>query len=287
MAPATTCPTTGPFLPPTPINFVQAGMRLDSNIIKRPNWLLIGIFIGCLVVGVLIFILVIVLFRKYGWGKGFWTKPFYRYITAKYDFDAYASRGSVVNPYVKQNPNGTKEEHSSGGTVYVGRHVGGTEYGSELPNSEFWDYERQLDLEAFSSRTVYSTLEKQSLAITRQIGKQKDRMKDLYQKLNTQTDSLKSLWLAKLHRGAEATAEQKDSYARRLHDLEAEIQRRKNLGEAFARVLGRQADLLEREEAARRRHEVEVQSRVREVRRLLQQPLAPNGEQTSLSYYYC
>lgn len=203
MAPSTTCPTTGPFLPPTPINFVQSGMRLNNNIIKKPNWLLIGIFIGCLIVAIFIFILVIVLFRKYGWGKGFWTKPFYRYITAKLDFDPYASRGSVVNPYVKHSPNEASEGGQQTGTVRVG-----ADLGAPLPNSEFWDYERQLDLESFSARTVYSTLEKQSVAITRQIGKQKDRMKDLYQKLNTQTDSLKSLWLAKLHRGVEPTEEQ-------------------------------------------------------------------------------
>lgn len=35
---------------------------------------------------------------------------------------------------------------------------------------EFWDYEHQVDLEAFSSNTFYNLLLKQSLSVTAQLG---------------------------------------------------------------------------------------------------------------------
>ena len=35
---------------------------------------------------------------------------------------------------------------------------------------EFWDYEHQVDLEAFSSNTFYSLLLKQSLSVTTRLG---------------------------------------------------------------------------------------------------------------------
>lgn len=35
---------------------------------------------------------------------------------------------------------------------------------------EFWDYEHQVDLEAFNSNTFYSLLLKQSLSVTMQLG---------------------------------------------------------------------------------------------------------------------
>lgn len=35
---------------------------------------------------------------------------------------------------------------------------------------DFWDYEHQVDLEAFSSNTFYSLLLKQSLSVTTRLG---------------------------------------------------------------------------------------------------------------------
>lgn len=42
--------------------------------------------------------------------------------------------------------------------------------GSDAPD-EFWDYEHQVDLEAFSSSTFYSLLLQQSRSVTVQLGR--------------------------------------------------------------------------------------------------------------------
>ena len=46
-----------------------------------------------------------VLFRRYGWSKTSYMYPFYRIVTRHYDFDDYASKGSVVYPVRKYHRN--------------------------------------------------------------------------------------------------------------------------------------------------------------------------------------
>ena len=46
----------------------------------------------------------------------------------------------------------------------------------EQQDDDFWDYDKQVDLEAFSSKSVYDTLAKQSRDVTQTIGKQKDEV---------------------------------------------------------------------------------------------------------------
>lgn len=45
------------------------------------------------------------LFRKYGWSKTSYLFPFYRTETRHYNFDDYASKGSVVYPVKKYHRN--------------------------------------------------------------------------------------------------------------------------------------------------------------------------------------
>ena len=47
---------------------------------------------------------------------------------------------------------------------------------TERPADEFWDYERQIDLEAFDSRQVYDILSAQSKQATLTLAKQKDEV---------------------------------------------------------------------------------------------------------------
>ena len=42
--------------------------------------------------------------------------------------------------------------------------------GCAEPADEFWDYEKQVDLEAFSTNTFYNLLLKQSLSVTSRLG---------------------------------------------------------------------------------------------------------------------
>lgn len=61
----------------------------------------------------------------------------------------------------------------------------------EMKNDEFWDYDRQVDLEGFSSKQLYDTLSYQSRVVTTSIGQHKDNAKQMYQKIVSQTESLK------------------------------------------------------------------------------------------------
>ena len=45
-----------------------------------------------------------------------------------------------------------------------------------MKSDEFWDYEKQVDLEAFSSNEFYSILSKQSRDVTSSIARQKDQV---------------------------------------------------------------------------------------------------------------
>ena len=81
----------------------------------------------------------------------------------------------------------------------------------EVKGDEFWDYDQQVDMEGFTSGRFYSILAKQSREVTGAIARQKDQAKQLYQKINQQTESLKGLWIAKLNlRGRAAMATPED-----------------------------------------------------------------------------
>ena len=60
-----------------------------------------------------------------------------------------------------------------------------------MKNDEFWDYDRQVDLEGFSTKHLYDTLSKQSRSVTQSIGQHKDKVKQMYQRIANQTESLK------------------------------------------------------------------------------------------------
>ena len=49
-----------------------------------------------------------------------------------------------------------------------------------MKSDEFWDYEKQVDLEAFSSNEFYSILSKQSRDVTSSIARQKDQVSHFF-----------------------------------------------------------------------------------------------------------
>ncbi len=131
-----------------------------------------------------------------------------------------------------------------------------------MKNDDFWDYDRQVDLEAFNAPTVYDILSKQSRQVTRDLGKQKEEVKSLYQKIANQTESLKGLWSAKLnlqgHVGM-VTEDELMAYDVKLEALEAELLRRKALGGRYQQVLLRMKDLMMQDERCREDHQVMYQ----------------------------
>jgi hypothetical protein len=228
-----------------------------------------------------LFIVAIVLFRKYGWGKTLFIHPFYRDQTNKYNFDDYSSKGSTVHPVKKFHRNleaiGATTEHeaaiASGLSDADGPQVGGLDpAGVDVRGDEFWDYGQQVDLESFSAPVLYNTLSKQSREVTQKLGKQKEEVKSLYQKINNQTESLKGLWAAKLNlkgRSCLATPEDLAAYEGKLEELEIELARRRDLGERFETMLSRQQELMDDDEKCREEQQINYESSLSEAIRLL------------------
>ena len=46
----------------------------------------------------------------------------------------------------------------------------------EVKKDEYWDYDKQVDLEAFNSKTLYDILSRQSKETTQELARQKDEV---------------------------------------------------------------------------------------------------------------
>ena len=45
-----------------------------------------------------------------------------------------------------------------------------------MKGDEYWDYDKQVDLEAFNSKTLYDILSRQSKETTQELARQKDEV---------------------------------------------------------------------------------------------------------------
>ena len=85
------------------------------------------------------------------------------------------------------------------------------------------------------------------------------QVKHMFQNVVGQTDSLKGMWTAKMNmKGAPLLATETDlaEYDRKLHFLEEELERRREVGHRFEAILKRQEDLAEDDEKHREAHQV-------------------------------
>ncbi|GFO26753.1 cytadherence high molecular weight protein 2 [Plakobranchus ocellatus] len=270
------CTSTGPFYPTTPTNIVASGISVSDSILKDPDWLIIFILLACALLATIIMLIILILFRKYGWSKTSYLYPFYRIMANHYNFDDYSSKGSTVYPVRKYHRNLHALTAAESGTDLALQSAVLDAGAVEVKNDDFWDYDRQVDLEGFDSGRVYDTLDRQARGVTQTIGQHKDSMKLMYQRLADQSESLKGLWAAKMNlKGTSGLATDDDlaEYERRLESLDLELERRKDLGRQFQAVLDRQAVLQEDDEASREKHQVSFQTSLREASRLLTQHL--------------
>lgn len=60
---------------------------------------------------------------------------------------------------------------------------------AEVKGDEFWDYDQQVDMEAFSTKDFYSTLAKQTSDVTAALARQKDQVKR--QQISTEESDIK------------------------------------------------------------------------------------------------
>ena len=84
-------------------------------------------------------------------------------------------------------------------------------------------------------------------------------MKSLYQKVSSEAESLKCLWATKFHIGGKtglATADDVTRYETKLSDLNAELERRKELGHNYLNVMRQLKELATKDEQSREDHQV-------------------------------
>eukprot|EP01012_Entosiphon_sulcatum_P020572 TRINITY_DN2549_c0_g1_i18.p1 TRINITY_DN2549_c0_g1~~TRINITY_DN2549_c0_g1_i18.p1 ORF type:complete len:7257 (+),score=712.60 TRINITY_DN2549_c0_g1_i18:702-21773(+) len=72
---------------------------------------------------------------------------------------------------------------------------GGYQLDLEAMEDDFWDYERQIDLEGFNVRTLYDKLEDQTIHVVSQLANQRDETLLLYNKILGETEALKEMLL--------------------------------------------------------------------------------------------
>ncbi|KAK1900668.1 ABC transporter G family member 28 [Dissostichus eleginoides] len=161
------CYETGPFFPTIPRHVTRLGISRRRNLLLRPDWLVTGGLLFGAVVILCLCVTLLILFREYGWPEKKPIKAWYRLLQLSYNMDDYSSKGSRVISLRKIHRN--RQARMTQDSIQPGS------------LEEFWDYEHQVDLEAFSSNTFYSLLLKQSLSVTTRLGQLTSEVKELYQ----------------------------------------------------------------------------------------------------------
>ncbi|GCB65295.1 hypothetical protein scyTo_0009942 [Scyliorhinus torazame] len=156
---------------------------------------------------------------------------------------------------------------------------------SILKNNEFWDYERQIDLEFFNTNTFYRILLRQSLAVSVRISQHKNEVKKLYQKIAKETNSLRELWMERMNfagRGMVINKKDMAMYVKICHKMRLEIERRKHIGLEFQEILNKQQELLHNDWRCREEHQVTFSTTLRAAVLLLEERIDNSEDRKAL-----
>ncbi|XP_063763473.1 uncharacterized protein LOC134880460 [Eleginops maclovinus] len=251
------CYEPGPFFPTIPRHVTRLGISRRRNLLLRPDWLVTGGLLFGAVVILSLCITLLILFREYGWPEKKPTKARYRLLHLSYNMDDYSSKGSRVISLRKIHRN----------------HQARMTQDSIQPGSseEFWDYEHQVDLEAFSSNTFYSLLLKQSLSVTTRLTQLTTEVKQLYQGVLGKLQVLHPRLITEESIG--------EGYERMRREVEREVLRRKTLASQLRTLLDSQLQVLGREQQAQQRVHSVITAQLRECIRLLSKVYSNNHQQ--------
>ncbi|XP_056613166.1 uncharacterized protein si:dkey-103g5.4 isoform X2 [Triplophysa dalaica] len=241
------CYDSGPFFPSDPHHLTRMGIALRRQLLLRPDWPMIG---GLLVGAVLVLFLcvtILILFREYGWPEKLSAQVTYRDLQLGYNMDDYSSKGSRVVAVKKTHRN-----------LQVGLTEGSVERAVALVSSEFWDYEEQVDLEAFSSNMFYDILLKHSVSVTARLGQLRGEVKLLYQGVMGK--------LRELHPGLRMLGGKTEGLERQVKQ---EMVRRRVMGNQLVQLLEGQIQILRVEMRAQQTMQKNFGARLRECLRLL------------------
>ncbi|KAF7699916.1 hypothetical protein HF521_002874 [Silurus meridionalis] len=221
------CYDIGPFFPADPHHMIRMGIALQRQLLLRPDWWVIGGLLAGATVVLCMCLVVLILFREYGWPEKQHSQARYRELQLKYNMDDYSSKGSRVIAL--------KKTHRS---LQIGMTEDPVLRAMAETSDEFWDYEEQVNLEAFSSGTFYDILLKHSVSVTTRLGQLKEEVKQLYQGVLEKVQGLQPGWGAVVV-GSKLECLQKQ--------VEQEIARRKALGTQLSQLLDSQLQILRNE----------------------------------------
>ncbi|XP_036006035.1 uncharacterized protein si:dkey-103g5.4 [Fundulus heteroclitus] len=255
------CYEAGPFFPTIPRHLTQMGISRRRDLLLRPDWLVTGGLLFGAVVLLCLCVAVLIMFQEYGWPEKKPIKARYRSMQLAFQMDDYASKGSRVFTMRKTHRN--QQARLMKDSVQPG---------CLDDSNEFWDYEHQVDLEAFSSNTFYSLLLKQNLSVTTRLGKLTTEVKEMYQGVLGKLQLLHPPGMIAEERAGEA-------YERMRKEMEKEVGRRRSLASQLRTLLDNQMEVLRREQQAKQRVYGMFSSWLRECTRLLSK--LSNGNRSS------
>ncbi|XP_056230182.1 uncharacterized protein si:dkey-103g5.4 [Seriola aureovittata] len=251
------CYEPGPFFPTIPRHMTRVGISRRRNLLLRPDWLVTGGLLFGAVVVLCLCVTVLILFREYGWPEKEPIRARYRMLQLAYHMDDYSSKGSRVISLRKTHRSQQARMTQDSMQAVCADTLG-----------EFWDYEHQVDLEAFSSNTFYSLLLKQSLSVTTRLGQLTTEVKELYQGVLGKLQLLHPCLITEERMG--------EGYERMRREVEREVVRRKTLASQLRTLLDSQLQVymtflsvLRQEQQAQQRVHSVFTAHLRECTRLL------------------
>ncbi|XP_058270321.1 uncharacterized protein si:dkey-103g5.4 isoform X4 [Hemibagrus wyckioides] len=243
------CYDNGPFFPTDPHHMIRVGITIQRQVLLRPDWWVIGGLLAGATVVLCLCLVVLILFREHGWPEKLPFQARYRDLQLKYNMDDYSSKGSRVMALKKTHRN-----------LQVGMNEDPILRAMAETSDEFWDYEEQVNLEAFSSSTFYEILLKHSVSVTSQLGQLREEVKQLYQGVLEKIRGLQP------DRRAMVVGCKLECLERQV---EKEISRRKVLGTQISQLLESQLQILQNESQSQHAMHKAFSPLLRECLRLL------------------
>ncbi|KAL2085392.1 hypothetical protein ACEWY4_018712 [Coilia grayii] len=249
------CYESGPFFPAISQHLTRMGIAKQRHLLLRPDWLLIGGLMAgaCVLLGVCIALLV--LFREYGWPEKVASPAQYRAQQLRYRMDDYSSKGSRVLALQKK--------HRSLQIALTQTSMG---------KDEFWDYEEQVDLEAFSTSTFYDILLRHSVSVTARLAQLRGEVKELYQVVVCKVQGLAVGGCVEGRVGTDGGVGQTELCGGRLQrEVEREVARRRGLAERLRQLLEAQLHTLLQELQCQQHTHRTLRTQLRSCIRMLAQ----------------
>ncbi|XP_077397029.1 uncharacterized protein LOC144033090 isoform X4 [Festucalex cinctus] len=247
MAAGGQCYEPGPFFSTIPRHMTRVGIRKRGNLLLRPDWLVTGGLLFGAALILCLCVIILILFHEYGWPEKKPIRARYHSRQMAYHMEDYASKGSRVVSQMKIH----RKQQAAIRLTSI----------QPEPSEEFWDYEHQVDLEAFSSSTFYNLLLKHSVSVTSQLGQLTTEVKELYQGVLEKLRLFQPRFVDEESTG--------DVYDKTRKEVEKEVVRRTSLAAHLKTLLHSQLQIFRREQQAQQKVHSVFTAQVRECTRIL------------------